>query len=443
MGRRPAPSRRSRERQPKQERLKGRAFIDAWREAHKMGLVPDPPPDKGNRGSQRIRAVYPYTDETGAPLFEVVRFDTTNPDKRFRQRRSNGSGGWIWDLKGVRIHVLYRLPALIEAVKAGQRALICEGEHDADTAVALGFVATTMPGGVNKWRAEYDEVFRDRNADIVIVSDNDEQAKDENTGALKVHPDGRPELPGQDHATKLAKRLCKVAAHLRVVIPPKKDLSEWIAAGGDRAAVDALIDATPDLIKEPPSAPTRTLESDGRPEFEVDSAWPDRAVTALRDILSERAELFERGVPVRVAVDQAAGGSVAHELSAESLILEAHFVSRPFVMVPNDDGEGEHPEPVQFPLIMSKMYLGWRGEWRLQPLNGITTAPILSDDGGIRTAHGYDKATGLWCENIPDVTELIPAKPTIADAKAALAVIREDLLLCRRRHGSRQQPRRR
>jgi hypothetical protein len=94
-------------------------------------------------------------------------------------------------------------------------------------------------------------------------------------------------------------------------------------------------------------------------------------------------------------------------------------------MVPNDDGEGEHPEPVQFPLIMSKMYLGWRGEWRLKPLNGITTAPILSDDGGIRTARGYDQATGLWCENIPDVTEFVPAKPTMADAKAALAVIRD------------------
>ena len=115
-----------------------------------------------------------------------MRFDTADPDDRFRQRRPDGNGGWIWDTKGVRTHVLYRLPALIEAVTAGQRVLITEGERDCNTAVALGFAATTMPGGVSKWRSEYDEFFR--GADVVIVSDNDPQARDKKTGALQVPP---------------------------------------------------------------------------------------------------------------------------------------------------------------------------------------------------------------------------------------------------------------
>jgi hypothetical protein len=147
--------------------------------------------------------------------------------------------------------VLYRLPELIAAVKAGERVLICEGEKDCNTAVRLGYAATTMPGGVGKWRKEFDEFFR--GADVVVVSDNDSQLKDRKTGALMFHPDGQPMLPGQDHAAAVARRLCKVAAQVCVIIPPKvKDLSDWVAAGGTREAIDELITQAPDLVKRPP-----------------------------------------------------------------------------------------------------------------------------------------------------------------------------------------------
>src|SRR5262249_15234959 len=122
-------------------------------------------------------------------LFEVVRFDTADREERFRQRRPDGKGDWIWNLKGVR-RVLYRLPQLIAAVKAGERVILCEGEKDANTAVKLGYAATTMPGGVGKWLAEYDEFFR--GANVAIASDNDPQLKDPKTGKPQFHADGRP-----------------------------------------------------------------------------------------------------------------------------------------------------------------------------------------------------------------------------------------------------------
>src|SRR5262249_46687411 len=134
-------------------------------------------------------------------------------------------------------------------VKAGQRVLICEGERDANTAIALGFSATTNPGGPNKWFNEYDEFFR--GADVVIISDNDPQSKDATTGALQFHPDGRPIHRGQDHAPRVAKHMRKVAVHLRTIIFPQKDLTEWVEAGGTRAALEALIEAAPDQIKQP------------------------------------------------------------------------------------------------------------------------------------------------------------------------------------------------
>ncbi len=71
------------------------------------------------------------------------------------------------------------------------------------------------------------------------------------------------------------------------------------------------------------------------------------------------------------------------------------------------------------------MYLGWRGEWRLPPLNGIASAPLLQEDGTIQSGAGYDPQSGMWRESVPDLTDLIPANPTFEDARVALQLIRE------------------
>jgi hypothetical protein len=80
---------------------------------------------------------------------------------------------------------------------------------------------------------------------------------------------------------------------------------------------------------------------------------------------------------------------------------------------------------VRLPRSLAVMYLDWRGEWRLPPLNGIATAPLLQDNGTISSAEGYDTASGMWCENVPDLTGLVPERPTSADATSALRLIRE------------------
>ena len=65
---------------------------------------------------------------------------------------------------------------------------------------------------------------------------------------------------------------------------------------------------------------------------------------------------------------------------------------------------------------------GLRGRWGVKTLRGITTSPILGNDGSIRIADGYDEATGLWCHNIPQVN--VPARPTENEASSALARLR-------------------
>ena len=157
-----------------------------------------------------------------------MRFDTEDKDLKFRQRRPDGKGGWIWK-KGDR-KVLYRLPELIEGISCGRPVLICEGERDADTARALGYIATTPPEGAEKpWRSEYSEMLR--GADVIIVSDNDANGR------------------GQRHADKVARILHDgIASRVRVVTFQVKDLSDWIAAGHTREELDALIDGAPDYV---------------------------------------------------------------------------------------------------------------------------------------------------------------------------------------------------
>jgi hypothetical protein len=161
-----------------------------------------------------------------------------------------------------------------------------------------------------------------------------------------------------------------------------------------------------------------------RLRLKIDRNHPERTVADLRDILAKSCRLYDRGAPVRVVFDQTLGGSVAHPMTADSLALEAHLACQPYTLAPGaKDVWAERDAPL--PPQIARMYLGWRGEWKLPPLNGVTTTPLLSEEGSIRTARGYDAATGLWCERVPDIGDLVPSRPTRAHAEAALALIRD------------------
>src|SRR4029453_16917934 len=95
---------------------------------------------RSHPGHSTIVAEYDYLDETGKLLFQVVRFEP----KDFRQRRSDGNGGWIWSLGNTR-RVLYRLPDIIAAVEGGETIHLVEGEKDVDTLSAHRLTATCNP----------------------------------------------------------------------------------------------------------------------------------------------------------------------------------------------------------------------------------------------------------------------------------------------------------
>jgi hypothetical protein len=243
-----------------------------WIEAHGLEIeraqTEPRPSGKGRAKLGKIVAYYPYFDENSALLYQVVRYDP----KTFRQRRPDPSqpSGWSWSVKGIK-PVPYRLPELIEAIAQEHPIVIVEGEREVETLVKLGVVATCNSGGAGKWgQCNIDEYFR--GADVVIIGDVDPQACDEKTGELRFHKDGRPVLPGQDHAADVARHLSGIAKSVRMVdlskhwpdIPPKADISKWLALGYTREDLDALI-----AKAEEPPQPTPKPQHQGKNDEEI------------------------------------------------------------------------------------------------------------------------------------------------------------------------------
>jgi 5S rRNA maturation endonuclease (ribonuclease M5) len=164
-------------------------------------------------------AVYPYNDESGHLLFQVVRY---SDPKDFRQRRPDGKGGWVWKLNGVR-KVLYRQPELIAS---DGPVYIVAGEKDVETMRQHGLTATTNPGGEGKWRQEYNEFLKDR--DVVILEDNDQQ--------------------GQKHGRMVSENLDGTAKSIKIIrfteLQEKSDVSDFLAAHSVNELKDK-VDAAP------------------------------------------------------------------------------------------------------------------------------------------------------------------------------------------------------
>ena len=147
----------------------------------------------------------------------------------------------------------HRLPEGVEALSSGRTVFIVEGEKDADNMWKVGIPATTNAGGVVR-RTEYNQVFN--GADVVVIADNDPQARNPKTGELLFHEDGRPKLPGQDHAYAVAAELSGKAARVRVLdlgkhwqgCPPKGDISNFFETGHTVEELNDIAARLPDWM---------------------------------------------------------------------------------------------------------------------------------------------------------------------------------------------------
>jgi putative DNA primase/helicase len=155
-----------------------------------------------------------------------------------------------------------------------------------------------------------------------------------------------------------------------------------------------------------------------KPELIIHAGNLPATAGVLRDLFAASGKLFDRSLPVRVIRSADGGPPSATPLTRHNVVIEAHRLCQPVKM-------GSHGERVPVTLLdrIAQMYLDMSGEWDLPPLAGVSTAPLLSADGSVRAADGYDAVTTLWRCNIP--TLRLPLRVSRAEAEAALRLLRQ------------------
>jgi len=173
--------------------------------------------------------------------------------------------------------------------------------------------------------------------------------------------------------------------------------------------------------KNPPSPPInlRTAVA-GKPDLVVHTADLPATARALAKLLAEKCDsLFVHNHKVVIIGpgDDANDLPTMRPAGANEIIIAAHRYCQPV------KPKSANLSPVTLRDKVAELYLAEPKEWCLRPLRGMTTAPILHDDGSIRWEPGYDADTRLFCAcNVPAID--LPENPTKADAEDALKTLR-------------------
>jgi 5S rRNA maturation endonuclease (ribonuclease M5) len=224
----------------------------------------------GSTPEWKIVATYDYTNERGRLLFQCVRCEP----KKFKQRRPDGSGGWIWDLKDTP-RVLYRLREILTA----ETVCITEGEKDADNLRELGFTATTNPMGALKWKDEYSESLRGK---IVLVF-----------GDV-----GDPDKKGEQHTAQVIQSLTGKAKSVRHIRLPDgfHDVSDFIASFPSQNEAKAAIEK---LVQQKQSA----ASSDPPRVAKVERPQTPTTIVEWRQVIAKNFPALARAAEICLSVE--------------------------------------------------------------------------------------------------------------------------------------------
>ena len=195
-------------------------------------------------------ASYTYTDSSGTPLYQVLRFEDAGGRKSFRQRRADGQGGFV-DGKGTMNgvgRVLYRLAEQCDR----QTVYIVEGEKSVQELWAHGIPATTNAGGAGKWNRGPFHEEHPYAAQLKMV------------GVQKVVILPDTDDPGRRHAEDVARACRGAGLGVKVVelpgLPPKGDVVDYLKDHTKEDLFEAVKSAPMGGEQEPPATNQSALE---------------------------------------------------------------------------------------------------------------------------------------------------------------------------------------
>jgi CHC2 zinc finger len=430
-------------------------------------------PSRKSSGKWRELDRYPYQDESGQLLYEVVRYLKPDGNKTFVQVRPSGveaagttdpnrtggvpTGGivvglnsgkylrdpkaerrtgkpsWRWapdqkkDYGGAayRFGNCPRVPYGLKELLTADTVFVPEGEKDVQTLRSWGLVACCNAGGAGSSRqfALWLEDFRGRH--VTILPDND--------------------LPGYKHAAAVAATLLNVAASVRIVelpgLPENGDVTDWRDQGGTLDEFRALVDAAQTLDEaalaarrirwglaqerlpyKVASGPTQSASPKELPWICVSNRpFADISADALAALESanEPPKIFVRcGKPCRVYQDE--NGRPLIEQMTDSqmrfhMARTAHFVYEA-------RGDLKHTAP---PIAIVKDLLA-NESFPFPGLLGIIEIPVVRPDGTVFEEAGYDPLTKLIYYPAPKLRcPTVPESPSGSQIDRARSIIEE------------------
>jgi Protein of unknown function (DUF3631) len=181
-------------------------------------------PERQNGGRREVVNVYDYFDEAGEILYQTVRYRP----KGFSQRQTNGHGGWIPNMNGVR-RVVYQL----HKIQRQDAVVIVEGEKDVDALWNTGIPATCNVGGAGKWRDDYSaQLCAAGVKTALVIPDNDD--------------------PGRAHGEQVGQSCVRAGLAVKLAmlpdVPEKGDVSDYLAGHSKADLIAVLEAATPYLM---------------------------------------------------------------------------------------------------------------------------------------------------------------------------------------------------
>jgi hypothetical protein len=181
----------------------------------------------------------------------------------------------------------------------------------------------------------------------------------------------------------------------------------------------------------PPRARSLIMPHQAKPDFKIvpPPEKPDlrchsdyaAVATATLNYLRENADLYRYGGRLAfIKRDDEDRPTIRVADVHDIRMIVADYV-QPFKL----DKDGSRKD-IALPIDIAQLMLAaFNDIAAFRPIVGVTTAPLLREDGSICIADGYDAESGLFCDytNLPALD--IPEHPTEADAKASLKAIRQ------------------